>query len=59
MGSISSHVMLLVINSLRVDTHTHTHTHAHTYNDVRDKVNFKKPGICRPVAAAGMCKFTT
>ena len=40
MGSISSHIMLLVINILRVDTRTHTHT------DVRDTVNFSYVPAC-------------
>ena len=30
MGSISCHIMPLVINSLGADTHTHKHTHTHT-----------------------------
>jgi len=54
-GSISNHIMPLVINSLGGGhTHTHTHTHAHTcahtHTDIADKSNFKKPGACRPKA---------
>ena len=63
MGSISHHIMPLVINSVGVDTHTHihthmqTHTHANTHTHTRiqtfaDKGNTKKPGVCRPQAGA-------
>jgi len=44
-GSISHHIIPLVINSLR-DRHTHTQTHTH----IADKSNFKKPGE-RPARA--------
>ena len=47
MGSISRHIMPLVINSLRGGhTHTHTHKHTHTHTDDPHKINFKKPGAC-------------
>ena len=35
--SISHHIMLLVINTLR-SGHTHTHTHTHTLAEARTKV---------------------
>ena len=45
MGSISSYIMPLVINSLgggHSHTHTHTQTHTYTYRHP-DKNNLKKP----------------
>ena len=45
MGSISRHIMPLVINSLGADTHTNTHT------NVRGQSNSKKPGTRRPAHA--------
>ena len=56
MGSISCHTMLLVINSLKgththIHTHTHAHTHTDTHTDLKNKSNFKKPGVCWPLAA--------
>ena len=41
MGSISHHIMPLVINSLR-GGHTHTHTHILKF---ADRSNSKKPGL--------------
>ena len=43
-GSISFHIMLLVINSLR-GGHTYMQTHTHAHTDFLDKSNFKKPGV--------------
>ena len=62
MGSIICHIMLLVINSLEgghtlMQTQTHSNTHTHTYTDDLHKINFKKPGVHRPVAdAPGLIK---
>jgi len=47
-GSISHHIMPLVINSLG-GGHTHTCTHARTNTDIMDKSNFKKPGARQPL----------
>ena len=49
METISRHIMPLVINSLGADTHKQIHTHTHT--DDPHRINFKKPGACRPVRA--------
>ena len=65
MGSISSHIMPLVINTLRGgDTHTQTHTHKHTQTHTQTHTyrcphrnNFKKPGVHRPVAGTLGLKF--
>ena len=49
MGSISHHIMPLVINSLRVvhaQLRTHTHT-PHTFTDIYRQNNFKIPGACQ------------
>ena len=46
MGSISHHIMPLVINSLRGG-----HTHATTHKSLQifvDRSNSKKPGACQP-----------
>ena len=48
MGSISHHIMTLVINSLG-SGHTHTQ---HTHTDVCRQGNFKKQGACQSVAGA-------
>ena len=59
MGFISRHITPLVINSL-VGRHTHANTHTHT--DDPHRINFKKPGVCQPVAgvpdlkAVKLCK---
>ena len=50
MGSISYHIMPLVINNLGADTHTHTYTHKHIYRSLLYRNNFKKPGAYQPVA---------
>ena len=47
MGFISRHIMPLVINSLG---HRHTDTDASTHTDNPHRINFKKPGECRPQA---------
>ena len=51
MGSISHHIMPLVIDSLR-GGHTHARKHTYTHTDDLNRINFKKPGMCRPVASA-------
>ena len=51
MESISHHITLLVINSLG-GGHTHTHTNTDTHTDDPHRMNFKKPGMSRPVAGA-------
>ena len=48
MGSISHHIMPLVINSLG-SGHTRTQ---HTHTDVCRQGNSKKQGACQPVAGA-------
>ena len=58
MGSISHHVMPLVINTLRgrhthTDAHAHTHTHTHTNIHIHTcthphRNNFRKPGARGP-----------
>ena len=57
MESISHHITPLVINSLR-DRHTHkyTHTHTHTRTDNPHRINFKKPGTCRPQSGVHLVK---
>ena len=51
MGSISYHIIPLVINSLGGGhTHTYTHTSKHTHTDYPHRINFKKPGERRPQA---------
>ena len=47
MGSISCHIMTLVTNSLRRDTHAsaRTHTHTNTHTNIADKRNFKKSDV--------------
>ena len=56
MGSISLHIIPLVINSIggghtHTHTHTNTHTNTHTYRRLNTN-NFKKPGVCQ--SADGM-----
>ena len=48
MESISCHIMPLVINNLRADTHANIHTHTHTCKHTfMDRSNSKKPGtVC-------------
>ena len=41
MGSISRHIMSLVINSLGADTHTHIHKH--TYIQTSAQKQFQEP----------------
>ena len=48
MGSISYHIMPLVINSVGADKHTYTHKH--TYKPMSAQKQFKKPGACQLVA---------
>ena len=57
MGSISYHIMPLVINNLGAVTHKHTHTNTHTHTHTQAHIqgllyrnNFKKPGVYQPVA---------
>ena len=62
MGSMSPHIMPLVINNLEgKHTHTHTHTHIHTHTHMQTHTytyrlphrnNFKKSDIRRPEAGA-------
>ena len=52
MGSISHHITPLVINSLGGG---HTHTHILKFVD---RSNTKKPGVCRPAAAAPGLKIS-
>ena len=47
MRFISDHIMPLVITSLRGG-----HSDTQTYTYFADKINFKKPGMCQPVAGA-------
>ena len=59
MGSISHHIIPLVINSLRgggIHTHKHTHAHTHTYRHPH-RSNFKKPDACQP--APGLKRIPT
>ena len=51
MGSISSHITPLVINSLGGGD-TYTHIYANTHTDDPHRINFKKPGAGWPVAGA-------
>ena len=51
MGSTSSYITPLVINSLR-GGHTHTQTHTHMYIDIHGQSNSKKPDACQPQAGA-------
>ena len=51
MGSISHHIMPLVINSL-AGGHTHTHT------DIHRQSNSKKPGEHQPAASVCSVKYT-
>ena len=51
MGSISHHIVPLVIYSLEVYTHTNTHTHANTHIEIHihtdvwtETILYKKPG---------------
>ena len=48
-GSISHHIMPLVINSLGADTQTHTHIQIFA-----DRSNSKKPGWCAPGLKSGV-----
>ena len=41
MGSISHHIIPLVVHSLGADTHANTHTHM----PLTDRSNSKKPGM--------------
>ena len=64
MGSISSHIMPLVIiasgadigtdrqtdTHTHTDTQTHTHTHTHTHTNDLHRINIKKLDTRRPVA---------
>ena len=69
MGSISRHIMPLVINSLgggHTHTHTHTHTHKHTHKHTYRRPhrnNYKKPGAHRPPGLHCMdsffCRYNT
>ena len=46
-GSISCHIMSLVINSLRsghIDLHTHARTHAHAHTHLGIKQSLDTPG---------------
>ena len=43
MGSISHHIMPLVINSLKGGhTHTHRHTHTHTHTQTQMQTSVQK-----------------
>jgi len=47
------------MNALRIrhiHTHTHTHTHARTHTHITNKINFKKPVTCQPLAGHTLFK---
>ena len=40
------------VTQARTHTHTHTHTNTNMQTNNPHKINFKKPGMCQPVASA-------